>query len=113
MDIVCFRTLGGSAARSAKLGTGPHERCCDDDLAGSYGTWGNDLGFHCHYSRSNLCLVRGRGSVPAKSASDRSTFHQLYAELRCWLEAASLPAEPPVCGGLLSSVFCLLSLYIL
>jgi hypothetical protein len=82
MDIVCFRTLGGSAARDAKLGTGPHERCCDDDLAGSYGTWGNDLGFSCRYSRSNLRLVRGGGSVPAKSASDRSAFDQLYTQSR-------------------------------
>src|SRR5215510_12790870 len=89
MDIVCFRALGGSAARGAKLGTGPHERCCDDDLAGSYGTWRSALGFSCRYSWSNLCLVRGRGSVPAKSASDRSTFHQLYPEPRRWLEAVA------------------------
>src|SRR5580700_3687181 len=90
MDIVCFRTLGGSAARDAKLGTGPHECCCDNDLAGSYGTWGNDLGFSCRYSRSNLCLVRSGGSVPDKSASGLSTFDQLYTQPR----RSSYPLRP-------------------
>ena len=78
MDIVCFRTLGGSAARDAKLGAGPHERCRDNDLAGSDSSWGSDLGFSCRYSWSNLCLVRVGDSVPAKSAFGRSTFDQLY-----------------------------------
>src|SRR6516162_5010778 len=108
MDIVCFRTLGGSAAHGAKLGTGPAERCCDDDLAGSNGTWGNDLGVSCRNSRSNWCLDRGCGSVPAKSASDRPTFDQLYAHprrrlvprsnyrcrLRCLMPAEDF-AQPP------------------
>ena len=67
MDIVCFRTLGGGAARDAKLGAGPHERCGDNDIAGSDSSWGSDLGFSCRYSRSNLCLVRVGDSVPAKS----------------------------------------------
>jgi hypothetical protein len=78
MDVVCLRTLGGRAARGAKLGAGSHERYGDNDLAGSDSPWRSYLGIGCHYNRNNLCLVWGGDSVPGKSASDRPTFDQLF-----------------------------------
>jgi hypothetical protein len=52
MDTVCLRTLGGSAARYAQLGTRPAECHFHHDLAGSNGAWGSDLGFCCLHSGS-------------------------------------------------------------
>jgi len=45
MDTVCFRTLGGSAARYASWAARPAERHFHHDLAGGNGAWGVIWGF--------------------------------------------------------------------
>jgi hypothetical protein len=77
MDDVGFRTLGGGAARDAKLGARPHERHGDNGLAGGDGAWGSDLGFGCRNSRNKLYLAWSIGSVLHEPASGPSAFDQL------------------------------------
>jgi len=74
MDIVCFRTLGGGAARYAQLGTRPAKRHIHHDLAGGNGAWGSDLGFCRLNSGIKLYLARSGGFVPDEPASGGSAF---------------------------------------
>jgi hypothetical protein len=80
MDTVCFRTLGGGAARYAQLGARPAERHFHHDLAGSNGAGGSDLGFCCLKSGSKLYLAWGGGSVPGEPASGGPAFRSAITQ---------------------------------
>ena len=64
MDAVCFRTLGSSAARYARLGARPHERHSNHGFAGGSGSWRGDLGLCRRKDRNDLYVARSGGSVP-------------------------------------------------
>ena len=72
----------GDPARDPGLGTGPHERHSDHDLAGGDGAWGSDLGFGWRNSRNKLHLAWSSGAVPHEPASGPSAFDQLWRRPR-------------------------------